>query len=193
MREKEADLRVRRTRETIRRVYLELLEERPEGEITVTRICREAGINRGTFYLHYQDTRDLLRSIEDEILEELRRLVHNYPAEELRENPFPVIYQALCSVSRQAQCLLLLTEYADPQFLQRLKALITEMFLTQWLPLHQVRNQEDYPYINAFVISGVMDVFCSWMKEEPRRPPEEMARLIANLALGGIRGLGQGR
>ena len=50
MSEKKTDLRVLKTRDNIRRAYLELLRTHTAKEITVTQICRLARINRGTFY-----------------------------------------------------------------------------------------------------------------------------------------------
>ena len=37
-----------------------LLARKPFEYITVSEICKEAGVNRSTFYLHYENTLDLL-------------------------------------------------------------------------------------------------------------------------------------
>ena len=37
-----------------------LLEEKDLGYITVKEICRQAGVNRSTFYLHYETIADLV-------------------------------------------------------------------------------------------------------------------------------------
>ena len=54
------DRRTRYTRQVIKEAFLKLLEEKEYPKITVTEICRLAEINRGTFYLHYYDTADVL-------------------------------------------------------------------------------------------------------------------------------------
>lgn len=44
---------------------MSLLEKKDFEYITVKEVCAEAGVNRSTFYLHYENTRDLLEeSIE---------------------------------------------------------------------------------------------------------------------------------
>lgn len=43
------------------KALLTLLEKKPFGYITISEICREAGVNRSTFYLHYENTGDLLK------------------------------------------------------------------------------------------------------------------------------------
>ena len=41
--------------------FLELLEKKDFAYITVKEICHEAGVNRSTFYLHYETLDDLLK------------------------------------------------------------------------------------------------------------------------------------
>ena len=51
-----------------------LLEEKDLGYITVKEICRQAGVNRSTFYLHYETIADLV----DEALEMIHRRFLSY-------------------------------------------------------------------------------------------------------------------
>ena len=50
---KKQDRRTRYTRQTIKDTFLELLKQKSFTKITVTEICKNAEINRGTFYLHF--------------------------------------------------------------------------------------------------------------------------------------------
>ena len=54
------DRRTKYTRNLIKEVLMAFLKERRFETITVTEICRRAEINRGTFYLHYLDTYNVL-------------------------------------------------------------------------------------------------------------------------------------
>lgn len=69
------DRRVRRTKKRIRRALIELMNEKEFGAITVQDIAERADINRGTFYLHYQDKYDLFERSVDDMLEELAKAV----------------------------------------------------------------------------------------------------------------------
>ena len=55
----EMDLRVIKTRESIEQAFLSLLNKKPLGKITVVELAAKARINKGTFYLHYDDINDL--------------------------------------------------------------------------------------------------------------------------------------
>ena len=65
------DKRVVRTRSAIRQTLLSLIGERPVERVTTTELCREAHINRNTFYAHYHSPEDVLREIEDELVTDL--------------------------------------------------------------------------------------------------------------------------
>ncbi len=70
---KKNNMRARETDERIiRAVYRAITEEhRPLGRITVREICEETGINRSTFYAHYQDVYDVVEKTEKTMSEKL--------------------------------------------------------------------------------------------------------------------------
>lgn len=68
MKEKKTDRRRRYTLSVIREGFFSLLAEGGFAKMTVADICRRADINRGTFYLHYEDKFALLDALIDEAL-----------------------------------------------------------------------------------------------------------------------------
>lgn len=71
---KQTDRRVIRTKREIFNSLTQLLEQKSIDEITVKEITDLAGINRGTFYLHYVDKYDLLEKSVNQIIYEMRDL-----------------------------------------------------------------------------------------------------------------------
>src|SRR5699024_10252808 len=69
--EEKVDRRIHKTRKAIKKTFIELLNEKHFGDIGVNDIAERADINRGTFYLHYQDKFDLFEKYVDELLNEL--------------------------------------------------------------------------------------------------------------------------
>ena len=51
------------------KALLSLLEKKPFEYITIRELCEEAGVNRSTFYLHYENTSDLLKETTSYMLE----------------------------------------------------------------------------------------------------------------------------
>lgn len=72
MKKKKTDLRIIRSKNSIKRAFVELLHEKGYEAITIQDIADRAVINRNTFYLHYQNKPELLNSCIDELIEEVR-------------------------------------------------------------------------------------------------------------------------
>ncbi|MEH7613978.1 TetR/AcrR family transcriptional regulator, partial [Gottfriedia acidiceleris] len=65
------------SKKVIIEAFLLLLQEKNLNKITVTDICKEADVNRGTFYSYYNDPFDLMRSIEEEMIEKMMSTINN--------------------------------------------------------------------------------------------------------------------
>ena len=58
------DRRIKYTKKVLKETLLNILEKKDISKISVTEICTEADINRGTFYRYYNDVYDLLKGIK---------------------------------------------------------------------------------------------------------------------------------
>ncbi|MGI8387539.1 TetR/AcrR family transcriptional regulator [Robertmurraya sp. P23] len=66
------DLRVLKTKQNIHLALTNLLNKKPLNDIKVTELCKEASINRGTFYFHYQEVGDVFKEFFEEIMLDLK-------------------------------------------------------------------------------------------------------------------------
>ena len=64
------------TEKAIRAAFLSLLDEKPLSKITVRDITDRCGINRNSFYYHYQDIPTLIQEI---LSGEINRIISEYP------------------------------------------------------------------------------------------------------------------
>ena len=62
----------------IRQALLEILKTTPLRKVTVTDICKQADVNRTTFYANYEDVYDLLRSIAQELHDQIQQVLVLY-------------------------------------------------------------------------------------------------------------------
>ena len=65
------------TRKAIMASFVKLLEERPLSKVTVKDIVEDCGINRNTFYYHFEDIPSLIEAI---VREETETVLHNHEA-----------------------------------------------------------------------------------------------------------------
>ncbi|QBO35142.1 TetR/AcrR family transcriptional regulator [Periweissella cryptocerci] len=61
----------KRTEEKIRQAFLHLLNEHYFTQITINMLVKEAGVSRGTFYVHYEDIYALRKQTQAVILQQL--------------------------------------------------------------------------------------------------------------------------
>lgn len=76
--EKKKDLRIRRTKEAIRKAFKEMVCEMPYEKITVKEIAERAKINRNTFYLHYETIDNVLKEIQSDYSERYMKIISGY-------------------------------------------------------------------------------------------------------------------
>ena len=63
------------TKSDLKEALTRLLREKDFETISVSDITKEAGVNRGTFYLHYVDKFDMMDQLIDEILQNILLLL----------------------------------------------------------------------------------------------------------------------
>ena len=61
------NLRYQKSEQKIKDAVMSLLDNKSLNQLSVQDICKESGVNRSTFYAHYQDIPQLLNKLETEI------------------------------------------------------------------------------------------------------------------------------
>ncbi len=79
------DIRVIKSNRKIIDAFIELRRRKPIEKISVTELCKLAGINKSTFYAHYNDIYDLSDTIETRIVEDVVSSIE--VPENILENP----------------------------------------------------------------------------------------------------------
>lgn len=74
------------TKQNLREAFWSLYIQKPIEKITVKEITDIAGYNRGTFYLYYKDTYDLLAQIEQELLDVVNTLITQWLVDDALHN-----------------------------------------------------------------------------------------------------------
>lgn len=73
------DLRIIKTRRSIKEAFMELILMKPVNKITVTELAERAEISKGTFYLHYLDIYDLYNRLVEEVANKIAESFNPYP------------------------------------------------------------------------------------------------------------------
>ena len=71
------DIRIKKTKSAISGAFTQLRTKNAVEKISVTELCKLAGVNKSTFYDHYRDIYDLSDKIETQIVEEIVATIDN--------------------------------------------------------------------------------------------------------------------
>lgn len=80
------------TKQAIQETFLRLLDEKPLSQISVRSIVDECGINRNTFYYHYEDIPALLREI---VVSQADRLIREHSTIESLDDCLEVVTRTI--------------------------------------------------------------------------------------------------
>lgn len=164
--------RVRISKQMLKDALIELLEKKEFANISVQEICTLAGINRTTFYRHYQNQSDLLHEIEHDILYGIAQRLNG------SDSTDNGLIQTLIYLEEQRRkCLILVNNARDIHFAEKIFTLPEiERLLHENLP--HTYNDAQIQYIKTFIYNGGYSVIRQWLSAETREPAEDMARTL---------------
>ena len=181
------DRRVRKTRRQLRECLITLLKEKKVQDITVRELTDMADLNRGTFYLHYKDVFDLLEKTEAELQEDFNQLVCKHDAVDLKQRPSVIFNEIYSLVYDNADLIeILLGENGDLNFVNRLKQLIREKCLKDWMEVFRSGNAAAFDAFFSFIVSGCIGLVQYWLQTGLKETPEQMAKLTEHIITKGI-------
>ena len=174
---RETDRRVKYTKMVLRESLLELLQTKPINRISVTELCNNADVNRGTFYAHYSDPYDLLRHIEDELYNDL----HDCLSENVNQPLRKTTTDMLLVLNRNREiCRVVLGANSNTQFMQRIYNMCYEFFGQRW-SCAQAKLPLPEEYLYRFIASGNIELIRHWLMNDETRSPEDIAAMITTM------------
>ncbi len=183
-----ADRRVRKTRKQLCKGLTELLNEKSAKDITVRELSDLVDINRGTFYLHYKDVFDMIEQIQNEMFEDFHNVLDRHPAKSLNGKPLPMLIDVFRFVKENSDmCRVLLSKNGDISFVNRLKELVKERCLNDWMEIFNTSKSENFEYYYSFIVSGCIGLLQNWLENGLMETPEYMANLTEQMIIVGIK------
>jgi AcrR family transcriptional regulator len=183
MKEMKLNRKSRYTRKVLQDSLLELLAQKPITSISITEICKNADINRTTFYAHYKDQYDLLRQIEETSIIYVERLLKKYDGKQKnKQDVLQILEEILQSIADNSNSFqVLLSENGDPYFQKKLFRRFT--YGKQMMEYAEKISGEKTTaeYYSIFVINGSIGLIQHWLKNNISIPVPELAKMLINL------------
>lgn len=181
---KKEDKRVQYTKMFLREALLSLLAEKPIEKITTTELCQKAEINRNTFYSHYYSPKELLDTIEDELI---AKLVDSLGTK-LKTDSVNELISDICrlALEKRELCTIVLPSSGSNSFMDKLVPLIKPPIINSWKARGLKMSPSEMDMTFYFLLEGSSSVVRTWLQEEFPVPPETIAALIVRLSNEGI-------
>ncbi|MFC9601293.1 TetR/AcrR family transcriptional regulator [Peribacillus butanolivorans] len=196
MRDMNMDLRVIRTKNSIRIALVELIEEKGFEAITVKDITTKAKINRGTFYAHYQDKFDLMTKCQEEIMQGMSNIVNqNFPdvIAELGTNsplkkPFTLAVSIFEYLNVNSEFMkATLGPKGDLSFQTKLKDFMWKTLFEN--NQNSIVKEENLlvpgHFLISYIASAHIGVIQQWLDSGRKESPQEMARILSTITVNG--------
>lgn len=176
------------------KALLSLLEKKPFEYITVSEICVEAGVNRSTFYLHYENTCDLLRETAKYVLDgflsyfpvDAKRSAEKFVSCELAELNFieePYLHLYLSYIKENKR--IFSTILSQPIAFES-EEIFQKLFIHIFNPiLERFRYpKKNRTYVMRYYLNGVTAIVSEWLKNNCDKSIEEISEIIHDCIFG---------
>jgi AcrR family transcriptional regulator len=188
------DLRVRRTRGLIVEAFRKLTIERGFASVTVRDIATEAGVNRATFYRHYEDKFDLLEQYTREVYELLNDVAQSTaagPDGEAAEGGSSGLSRMLGHLRANAKFYrVMLGKNGDPRFAENIRKYVRKR-LRYSLPQGQVGDENLLNLFFAYSSSASLGAVLWWLEHGMPYSADELATISRKLTSAGFDAIGE--
>ncbi|MCL2112498.1 TetR/AcrR family transcriptional regulator [Lactococcus protaetiae] len=155
------------TREFISLAILQLLKKEKLSTLSVSKVCKRAGVSRMAFYRNFSD---------------LSQVLHEYYQPKISAEFDVVRNQPLASVKIERQEIFF-ERFGDDFILAEqgeFEPIIRSIF-TEEIKKFYVNSEDDYWV--AFMAAGVYAIWHKWLLEDKKRPLKEVHALIKNFGI----------
>ncbi len=185
--------KIKKTRAKIRTAFLQMYAEKPLEQISIKALTEAAGINRGTFYLHYQDLDELVGAIEQEQIETLAYLTRNADLLSYSPTDMADFAEFLRPVLRYIHSnaglfAVLFSTHSRSSFKEAIDQLfkgnLNRRFQTV---LGAARGKElvKKACVLEYILSANINVVAYWVQSGTPITPEELTDLLVSIAMKG--------
>ena len=192
---KKSESRYFNTALRIDQAFLKLLEQKDMEYITVKEICEAAGVNRSTFYLHYETIGDLLAEsvqyMNEQFLEHMK-LRGEVFVSKIRDCPLDELYLVtpaylkpyLEYIAQNKRLFRTALKNSGSLGLDRIYSRMMRHVFTPILERFQIA-EPDRPYMVAFYIHGLMAILSEWLKHDCADSIPHVCAVMEQCVMGG--------
>lgn len=171
--------RIALTRRLLQEGLLRLLRTEKLENISVTALCKEAGINRATFYNHYTSPTALLNEMEIQFVSELALLAKTPSS---IDDIASGIELFCVKLKDNADLVSILVCYHADRDIEEIFTKMAAFYSKNRLDMNKTRLDSDTIHlVSTFLYSGCYTLVREWLLRDINKTPKQIAELILSM------------
>lgn len=179
----------RKTKKLIQQSFIKILEKKPFESITIGEITKTAKINRGTFYLHFEDKYDLLEQMEQQLISDLGahldKLQSSYSPHHTFEKQQEQLASTLFSFIGMHSPILkiFLSDHGRAGFHIQFRDAFSEKVRVNLEKIEGFGDKLNVPleYFLSFITSAFLGLIEQWVQNDLDKTPSEMTKIYIDI------------
>lgn len=184
------DRRIRKTKNSIRKSFMELIMEKNFAEITVKEIASRADISRRTFYMHYNSIDDILDEMNKELSERVNQLFYSHDFTHAQMDDIKSLFAELNEILNRNYAfykrLCSLDSYGF--FVQMLNQVLRDIISSTLEQTFHLDDTAKYAYSEYFS-GGIIALYVNWLRTDSDLSLDQLVDIAADITYGGIHSL----
>ena len=175
------------TKKKITSAYLNLLIEKPET-INVTEIVKRSGINRGTFYLHFNNVKAVEQYIERELANNFKNLELDCRYGQINKTPEIILSKLNEILLKDLEFYrLFICAVSKSNLMETIKKSLLISISNNFKVMKYVMNYERFKIVVQYIVCGAIDVYTDWFKGNIDCTIEELSNNLVLLIKNGLK------
>ncbi len=181
------DLRVIKTRQTIRSALISLMSEKELSDITISELSERAQINRKTFYRHYGAISDVITEFEDELLSDFADILKTSNTSIFEIGSVLREISALISGNQEYFVKLL---KLNPELFSsgRVKAMLRRAVEIALRDICHLTDEQTLHALSEFTTSGVLSLYSAWFDTGCTGSLDVITDIANRMTMSGLKG-----
>lgn len=175
------------TKKKIAQAYLSILVENP-NDVNVTAIVKKAELNRGTFYLHFENVKAVEKHIEEELANNFKGLELDFRQVQIDQTPEIILNKFNEILLKDLDFYRLFIRAAsETNLMETVKKSLLIAISNNFKVMRFVMNYERFKTVIQYIVGGTITVYNDWFKGNIDCTIEELSLNIALLIKTGLK------
>jgi len=175
------------TKKKIAQAYLSILVENP-NDVNVTAIVKKAELNRGTFYLHFENVKAVEKHIESELAKNFKDLELDFRQVQIDKTPETILNKLNEILTRDLDFYRLFIRAASlTNLMETIKKSLLISISNNFKVMRYVMNFERFKTVVQYIAGGAIDVYTDWFKGNIDCTLEELSANLSLLIKNGLK------